>query len=361
MSATKRLAEDNVVPIDLFIRYGQWFAERCVPDVENAQVRQLEQQGQHCLVTLESGEQISTPAVVITTGMTGYAHVPGELAAIASAGPSPDGAVSHTWQHASLSGFAGREVAVLGAGQSALESAALLHKAGANVHLVAQREVRSGGCSRHARRAGAVRAAPSFAARPDLEARSLQQAAGTFRYLTDATRLARVKRVLGPFGAWWLQDRVVGQFPVYTGQRVIRSRSVGDNVVLTMAGAGGQQSDLKVDHVLAATGYRVDLAGLNFLDNATRRRVRCVAGSPRLSGSFESSLPGVYFAGVASAATFGPLMRFVCGSGFAGRRVSHAVAGRNPVRQPGIAPGWEGILAGAGPGATARSGAGGLR
>ena len=85
---------------------------------------------------------------------------------------------------------------------------------------------------------------------------------------------------------------------------------------------------LKVGHVLAATGYRVDLAGPDFMDDAMRRRVRCVAGSPRLSGAFESSVPGVYFTGLPSAATFGPLMRFVCGSGFAARRVSHAVAER---------------------------------
>ncbi len=85
---------------------------------------------------------------------------------------------------------------------------------------------------------------------------------------------------------------------------------------------------LKVGHVLAATGYRVDLAGPDFMDDAMRRRVRCVAGSPRLSGAFASSVPGVYFTGLASAATFGPLMRFLCGPGLAARRVSSAVADR---------------------------------
>ena len=328
VSGIRRLAGDDVVPIDLFIRYGQWFAEQNVPDVEDTRIRRLEQHGQHSLVTLESGEQISTPAVVIATGMAGYAHLPGSLAPIAPAGPSPDGAVSHTWQHASLAGFTGREVAVIGAGQSALESAALLHEAGANVQLVARREVKWGDAP--ATLSGLARFVPTLHSPlgPTWKLVPFSSAAGAFRYLPAATRLALVEEVLGPFGAWWLHDRVIGQFPVHTGRQVIGSRSVGDNVVLTLGGPAGQQSDLKVDHVLAATGYRVDLAGLDFMDDAMRRRVRCVAGSPRLSGAFESSVPGVYFTGLASAATFGPLMRFVCGSGFAARRVSHAVAER---------------------------------
>jgi thioredoxin reductase len=217
---------------------------------------------------------------------------------------------------------------VIGAGQSALESAALLHEAGANVQLVARREVKWGDAP--ATLSGLARFVPTLHSPlgPTWKLVPFSSAAGAFRYLPAATRLALVEEVLGPFGAWWLHDRVIGQFPVHTGRQVIGSRSVGDNVVLTLGGPAGQQSDLKVDHVLAATGYRVDLAGLDFMDDAMRRRVRCVAGSPRLSGAFESSVPGVYFTGLASAATFGPLMRFVCGSGFAARRVSHAVAER---------------------------------
>jgi len=328
VSGTRHLSEDGMVPIDLFVRYGRWFAAQNVPDVEPTQVRQLAHNGRECLVTLESGEQISTPAVVVTTGTTGYAYVPRELAAIVPGGPSPAGAVSHTWQHASLSGFAGQEIAVIGAGQSALESAALLHEAGAIVQLVARHEVTWGDAPPV--RSGLAQYLPALDSPlgPTWKLIPFSSAPGAFRYLPDATRLALVERVLGPFGAWWLHDRVAGQFPVHTGQRLARARIAGGDVVLTLADPTGRTSELKAGHVLAATGYRVDLAGLDFMDGALRRRVRCVAGSPRLSGSFDSSVPGVYFAGLAAAATFGPLMRFVCGSGFAARRVSGAVARR---------------------------------
>ena len=81
---------------------------------------------------------------------------------------------------------------------------------------------------------------------------------------------------------------------------------------------------------MAATGYRVDVDGLEFLDAGLRRNVARIAGTwPALGSSFDSSVPGLYFGGLAAAATFGPLMRFVAGTGFAGRRVAAAVGRRS--------------------------------
>ena len=163
---------------------------------------------------------------------------------------------------------------------------------------------------------------------PDWRLIPFSSGAGAFRYLPDETRLALIQRVLGPFGAWWLRDRVAGQFDVHEGQRIKDARAVGDNALLTTVTATGHQTEFKVDHVLAATGFRVNLASLGFIDPALIGRFRLLIDSPRLSNSFESSVPGIWFAGLASASTFGPLMRFVCGSEFAARRVSNAVARR---------------------------------
>jgi len=41
-----------------------------------------------------------------------------------------------------------------------------------------------------------------------------------------------------------------------------------------------------------------------------------------LSGNFELSLPGLFFCGLASAVTFGPLLRFVAGTRFAASTIS---------------------------------------
>jgi cation diffusion facilitator CzcD-associated flavoprotein CzcO len=331
-SGVQRLREDQVIPVDLFVSYGQWFQRNLVPDVEATHVRDLSASGRDSgfHLTLADGAEFDVPAVVVSSGLTGCAYLPPELAAAAPDGPSPAGSISHSSQHHDLSAFAGQEVVVIGAGQSALETAALLHEAGANVQLIARGQVRFGDAppqwQRQAPGGRARLLRPASPLGPTWRLYPFSHAPGMFRYLPERTRLALVKRVLGPLGAWWLRDRVDGQFPIQEGQHVQAARRVGDKVMLTLAGADGRESEVKTDHVLAATGYRVNLDGPGFISADVRARLRCTSGSPRLSPAFESSVPGLYFTGMAGAATFGPLMRFVCGTGFASRQVSAAVA-----------------------------------
>ncbi len=79
--------------------------------------------------------------------------------------------------------------------------------------------------------------------------------------------------------------------------------------------------------MLAATGYRVDIERLDLPDPGPRRAViRRNAGGPRQSGGFESSVTGLYLTGLPAADPFGPLMRFVCGTGFAAWQIGRAIA-----------------------------------
>ena len=327
-SGTQALTGHEVVPIEMFVRYGQWFQQQLLPDVESEQVNHLDHAAGRFHLTLSSGEEFETGTVVMASGLNGFAHVPAELAAAAPDGPAPDGLVSHSSQHRDLTRFGGREIAVIGAGQSALESGALLHEAGAGVRVLVRNKARWGLPPKEPR-AGVLSLLPErkLAARPDLAHLSLQSrhrlvSLSARRYPAQAGQV-----VLGRLGAWWLKDRVVGKVPVLDEHRVVRARREGDKVLLTVASAG-QTHDLVVDHVLAATGYRVDLSRLDFLSPELRGRVRCLAGWPDLSTSFESSVPGLYFTSLTAAATFGPVMRFVCGTKFTARRVSEAVAAK---------------------------------
>jgi cation diffusion facilitator CzcD-associated flavoprotein CzcO len=226
--------------------------------------------------------------------------------------------------------FAGREVAVIGRGQSALESAALLNEAGAGAHLVV-------------RNRRVIWSDPPTGEEPTWWQNVLQppsplgegwshvishRGAPLVRYLPARARLAMVKHILGPFGSWWLHDRVVGQVHTVTGRRIESSTVQGDKAVLNLVGKRGAREQLVVDHVLAATGYRVDVDAVDFLDAPLRARVDRVSGSPVLDAGFESSVPGLYFVGLSAAATFGPLLRFVCGTEFAAPRLARAVARR---------------------------------
>jgi len=65
---------------------------------------------------------------------------------------------------------------------------------------------------------------------------------------------------------------------------------------------------------------------LSFLKPELRAIIRVENGSPVLSSNFESSVRGLYFAGLASALSFGPLLRFAMGAKFASRRLSMHLA-----------------------------------
>jgi hypothetical protein len=330
-SGIRPLTGTQIVPAELFVRYGEWFQRQVVPDVEPLRVERLARAGGRGFeLRLSDGSELAADAVVMASGLNGFAYVPPELAPAAGPdGPSPDGLVSHSSQHHDLSVFAGREVAVIGAGQSALESAALLHESGAGVRVLVRGTARWGMPPRppHTGLRGAL-PEPNSPLGPTWRIYPFSHAPFMFRYLPAGTRIRLVRQVLGPLGAWWLRDRVDGKLPVLENARVTSARADGEKVVLTATSAAGSQ-ELQVDHVLAATGYRVDLRRLDFLDPALRDGLRRVAGWPHLTGSFESSVPGLYFTSLAAAETFGPVMRFVCGAGFAARRISAAVAARH--------------------------------
>ncbi len=324
------LADGKAIPIDLFTSYGLWFAERHVPDVEPESVVRLARSGRDFEVELSSGEELRADSVVIACGVIPYAYTPPELLALADPGPLPGAVLSHTAQHSDLSSFEGRRVAVVGAGQSALESAALLREAGSEVHLLARTpKVLWGGAPSGDPETWTHRMLkPPSALGAGWSTRSISDAPGIVRYLPAPARLALVRSVLGPSGAWWLRDRVEGHVDIRTGVSVQTAvRRSGGGARLTLASRHGEAGVVEVDHVLAATGYRVDVDALRFMSTELRSSLRRVAGSPVLSASFESSVPGLYFSGLTAAATFGPLLRFVHGSAFAAKRIAAAVPG----------------------------------
>jgi hypothetical protein len=97
-----------------------------------------------------------------------------------------------------------------------------------------------------------------------------------------------------------------------------------DAVRLTL----NDDSERWVDHVLLATGFRVEIGRYAFLPEDLLRGVNRVHGYPRLSHTFESSLPGLYFLGAPAAWSFGPLMRFVAGTAWAAQALAGGIERR---------------------------------
>jgi FAD-dependent urate hydroxylase len=323
--------EMQVVPIETFVDYGCWFAEKLVSEVEDDTVVSVDRRVDGVWeVGLGSGESFDASAVVVASGLRGYAHVPAEL--------SPDGApapelISHSADHSDLGAFAGQEVVVVGAGQSALESAALLREAGASVRLLVRRNGVSFGAAPtlgfHWRPEAPVGRAWSLYA--------LCRWPQAVRFLPEQVRLELVKRVLGPKGAWWLRDRVLGAVPVLAQRQLVATHVDERRVRVTVRNAAGEAEVVEADHVLACTGYQVRLQALDFLERDLVGGLRMAGPFPQLDATLQSSVPGLYFTGLAAAGTFGPLLRFVCGTWFAAPKLAGAVASRLASREASTA------------------------
>jgi len=111
---------------------------------------------------------------------------------------------------------------------------------------------------------------------------------------------------------------------------VISAAPAGDRVTLKLQDG----TERRVDHVLLATGYRVDIARYSFLSEDLLKSIRRIDGFPQLDAGFETSMAGLHFLGAPAAWSFGPLMRFVAGASFASRALTLRIAGRAAQRAP---------------------------
>jgi len=310
------------VPLEVFASYGLEFQRRFVPELENKLVDSLQRSGKGFRIRLEDGEIASARRVVMAIGLTHYDYMPPLLAAL------PEEFVTHSSKHHSVDHFKGREVAVVGAGASALDLAALLHQAGARVQVISRKPV--------------IRfhdppetLEPSFLDQlrtpitgigPGWKLFWCTNAPLIFRLMSQEFRFDKVRRILGPAPCWFIKEQVVGKVALNVGVTVTEAKVQNGRVSLQLTDGAGTHKTLSADHVITATGYKVDLRRLAFMDSDLQSRVHCVEHTPVLSSNFASSVPGLYFVGASAANTFGPLLRFAFGARFTARRVSRHLA-----------------------------------
>lgn len=324
--------EGERVPLETFTRYAVAFQQRLVPMVEDVLVTLLDRHTNRFQLRLATGEEVSAQKVVVATGLSYAEYIPAQLAKL------PAELLSHSSNHHDLGKFKGREVVVIGSGQSALETAALLNEAQATVTLL----VRRASIEWHDIPTPGQRSLWQRLRRPaspmgnGLKIWLCAAAPTAFYHLPEQIRVDVVRtygqrrgtalEVLGPSGSWWLKERVVGRVAILLGHRVREAEAKGSKVVVHADGPDGASRQLTADHVIAATGYRYNVGSVPFLGQRLISELRCVQEAPSLSPSFESSIPGLYFTGIASAYNFGPMMRFLCGTDYAARRISSDIA-----------------------------------
>jgi hypothetical protein len=146
-----------------------------------------------------------------------------------------------------------------------------------------------------------------------------------FHRLPQEFRLDFVREVLGPAPAWFTRE-VEGRVPFHLGVKVTGAIVRGSRVHLELTDQDRKRRTLVVDHVIAATGYKVDLRRLVFMTSDLQSAIDGVDHTPILSSKFESSVPGLYFVGTAAANSFGSMLRFVFGTRFTARHLTRHLA-----------------------------------
>jgi thioredoxin reductase len=307
------------VRLDTFSAYGLAFQKKVVPQVEDEQLVALSRQQSEFLLRLSSGASFTARRVLLATGIDHFHYIPAELAHL------PRDILTHSSEHRDLHQFKGRDVVVIGGGASAIDLAALLHESGATVRLVARRPLAIHGKMRLPRPLWQRVRHPMSTIGPSWRSRFFTDAPGLFRYLPPARRLRIVKTFLGPAAGWFMQHRIEG-VPLMLGYNCHKAERTDGRVRLQLVAGDHTSRHLVTEHVIAATGHRVDLRRLPFLSDEIRLQLNSVEHTPVLSSHFQSSVPGLYFVGPAAANSFGPVMRFVAGAKFTAHRISRHLA-----------------------------------
>jgi thioredoxin reductase len=313
----------NPVPLEVFTAYGLEFQKRLVPTLEQTDVTSVSRTSEGFELETADGQIVHARAVIVATGITHFSYVPPFLVDL------PASHFSHSSLHHDLSSFRGKTVAVLGAGASAVDIAAILHEEGAQVQLVARRkEIAFHTKTKEPRPLHRRLRYPRSGLGIGWSSRLCTDAPLLFHVMPQKFRFRFVRDHLGPAPGWFVRDKVVGKFPLHVGCKIQSAFIEDGKVHLKIVEKDGSNSELIVDHVISATGYQIAISRMRFLDEALRRLIHKVEDTPVLSSHFETSVPGLYMVGLASANSFGPLTRFAYGARFTAKRISKHVAAK---------------------------------
>lgn len=307
------------IPLNRFVDYGHWYQRRAVPDLDRRMIHRIEADTRGFKVITSDEEAFTSKRVVIATGIDAFAGCPPEFSEI------PSALASHSSAHDDLAKFKGRSIVVIGAGQSALESAVLCREAGAEVEVIARKD-NLNWVGMHPRLHHLGPVSQVLYSNRDVGPAGISRlvaAPHLFRMFPRWFQDPVTYRAIRPAVAGWLQPRLTG-LPITLGRQVTSAIATGSQLRLKL----DDHTERLVDHALLATGYRVDVSRYQFLSEGLLKRLKSANGYPVLGRGLECSVPGLHFLGKPAAWSFGPIVGFVSGAEFVAKELVRSV-GRN--------------------------------
>jgi len=316
----------NPIPIEDFIAFGEWFQANTVPNLDRRIVNSVSRNGAGFNVSFADGDRIVGKQVVLALGIGSFKHRPDLFASI------PAELAPHTSEFRNASDFKGQRVAVIGKGQSGLESAALLSESGAEVDVIVRApeiEFIVYSWRKHIFRLltghGPLKPFSHKVLPPTnlgtiMTARKIANPE-SFRSQPPEIQQALLEECWKPIGAYWLPERLKN-VRIRKNLSTTHAELSGKRIKLTF---NDGSSDV-FDRVVIATGYAIDMERYPVIDESLKQQIRRTAiGYPVLSTGLETSVDGLYMVGVIGERTLGPTLRFVTGTSNAGPRLATAV------------------------------------
>ncbi len=314
--------QDVGLPVsrEIFCQYGNAFQRRFVPDLDERSVTYVTRTEDGFELEIGGVERVLASKVVMAVGISHFSHIPESFAHLSS------DLISHSSMSGDLSRFKGRRVAVIGGGSSAIDCSVMLAEIGAETHLVTRRDRLAFHTPPSPRSLYARLRWPMSTVGPGWKSVLFTRLPDLFQRLPKRVRFEVIRRFLGPAPCWFTREAFERDV---TSHKAVKDLSlsavsltdVSDAVSLDFV-TENMKSNLVVDHVVAATGFRTDLRRLTFLDTSVIDGIEQAWDAPVLDRNFETSVPGLFFVGPSAAYAFGPMLRFACGAGFAARRIT---------------------------------------
>lgn len=304
------------VPLATFSAYGVEFQKRFVPMLSEQWVSRVEYNGSVFTLTLDKGEIITAKRVVIAAGIRKFYQTPPEL------DPILGELCTHSADHHALDQFRGKQMLVIGGGASGVGLAALMSERGAKV-TVAARKNRIAYCGPPEERSLLDKIIePESGLGTGWRSLACVVAPMVFYQMPRDFRHMVVRKHLGPAPGWTSREEVERNVKVMLGARITRSLAISGGAAVTFRMNDGSENTVEAEHVISATGYKINMQRLEFLSPAILSRMAMADKSPVLSPHFETSVPGLFVVGTAASNSFGPLLRFAYGAGFTSGRLS---------------------------------------
>lgn len=318
--------QDRGLPIGLntFLRYADDFRKQFVPGIEDTQVLSLERTSDGFVLGLETGERVDARSVVLAIGVSWFAYTPATLSEL------PGELVSHSYDYRETDCFKGRNVAIVGTGSSAVDLAHALKQSGASPHILGRASaIEFHGPPEPGRDRIAYRLQnPPSRIGQGWRSYFCAEAPLLFYRLPRHLKDRAIASHMHPAGGWFMRSEIEGIVPTTMGVTPVKATPKDGRVALTLAHADGRESTQIFDHVISATGYRVDLSRVPFLTPGLRKKIALSGRSPFVSDNFETSVPGLYSIGLPAMEMFGPLLRFMAGAEFVAPRLAAHIARR---------------------------------